>query len=301
MRIVITGATGFIGQNFIPMLVENEPSVEIMTLNRSVEKAEKLFPQKQCRHISVEEMAQIVDFKPDMVFHLATLSTSRNDWDIIEPMMSANLTFGVQLLHYVSQCPDLKLFVNIGTFAQYRLGTQQICDAYLYSATKTAFRQFVEYYSQLYSFKYVQLVPYTIYGGKDTAKKLIDYIIEATTSDTPVDMTLGEQVLDFTHVEDVAGFFLHLIRNLDLFAGIRNGEEFHIGTGRGTSPRELAAIVEREFGKKCNINWGGRPYRPMDTMYAVAPIAKNLELLKWRAKVSVEEGVRRMKERTNTL
>lgn len=268
-----------------------------MTLNRSVEKAEKLFPQKQCRHISVEEMAEIVNFKPDMVFHLATLSTSRNDWDIIEPMMSANLTFGVQLLHYVSQCPDLKLFVNIGTFAQYRLGTQQICDAYLYSATKTAFRQFVEYYSQLYGFKYVQLVPYTIYGGKDTAKKLIDYIIEATTSDTPVDMTLGEQVLDFTHVEDVAGFFLHLIRNLNLFAGIRNGEEFHVGTGRGTTPRELAAIVEREFGKKCNINWGGRPYRPMDTMYAVAPIAKNLELLKWKAKVSVEEGVKRMKER----
>lgn len=297
MRIVITGATGFIGQNFIPMLVENEPSVEIMTLNRSVEKAQQLFPQPQCRHISVEEMAQIVEFNPEMVYHLATLSTSRNDWEIIEPMMAANITFGVQLLHYISQCKELKLFVNVGSFAQYRLGTQQVSDAYLYTATKTAFRQFVEYYSELYGFKYVQLVPYTIYGGKDTAKKLIDYIIEATTSDTPVDMTLGEQVLDFTHVEDVAGFFLHLIRNLNLFAGIRNGEEFHVGTGRGTTPRELAAIVEREFGKKCNINWGGRPYRPMDTMYAVAPIAKNLELLKWKAKVSVEEGVKRMKER----
>ena len=297
MKIVITGATGFIGQNFIPMLVENEPTVEIMTINRSVEKADAMFPQPQCRHISVEKMNEIIDFQPDMVFHLATLSTSRNDWDIIEPMMAANITFGVQLLNYISQCKSLRLFVNIGTFAQYRLGTQQISDAYLYSATKTAFRQFVEYYSNLYGFQYVQLVPYTIYGGKDTAKKLIDYIIEATTSETPVDMTLGEQVLDFTHVEDVAGFFLHLIRNLDLFAGIRNGEEFHIGTGRGTTPRELAAIVEREFGKKCNINWGGRPYRPMDTMYSVAPIAKNLELLKWRAKINIEEGVRRMKER----
>jgi len=297
MKIVITGATGFIGQNFIPMLVENEPTVEIMTINRSVEKADAMFPQPQCRHISVEKMNEIIDFQPDMVFHLATLSTSRNDWDIIEPMMAANITFGVQLLNYISQCKSLRLFVNIGTFAQYRLGTQQISDAYLYSATKTAFRQFVEYYSNLYGFQYVQLVPYTIYGGKDTAKKLIDYIIEATTSETPVDMTLGEQVLDFTHVEDVAGFFLHLIRNLDLFAGIRNGEEFHIGTGRGTTPRELAAIVEREFGKKCNINWGGRPYRPMDTMYSVAPIAKNLELLKWRAMINIEEGVRRMKER----
>ena len=119
MKIVITGATGFIGQNFIPMLVNNEPTVEILTISRSVEKAQKMFPQPQCRHISVDEMAEIVDFKPDMVFHLATLSTSRNDWEIIEPMMEANITFGVKLLHYVSQCTDLKLFVNIGTFAQY--------------------------------------------------------------------------------------------------------------------------------------------------------------------------------------
>ena len=294
MKIVITGATGFVGQNFIPMLVENEPSVEVLTINRSAEKAARMFPQPQCRHISVPETAQVVDFNPDMVFHLATLSNSRNDWDIIEPMLSANITFGVQLLHFVSQCKGLRLFVNVGSFAQYRLGPQQVSDAYLYSATKTAFRQFVEYYSAQYGFKYVHLVPYTIYGGKDTAKKLIDYIIESTTSEVPVDMTKGEQILDFTHVEDVAGFFLHLTRNLDLFSSIRNGEEFHIGTGRGTTPRELAAIVEDVFGGKCNINWGGRPYRPMDTMYAVAPIAKNLELLKWRAKISIEEGVRKI-------
>lgn len=295
MKIVITGATGFIGQNFIPMLVKAAPEVEILTINRTVEKAKTMFPQPQCKHISVEEMAQIVDFNPEIVYHLATLSTSRNDWDIIEPMMEANITFGVKLLHFVSQSPQLKLFVNIGTFAQYRLGTQQVSDAYLYSATKTAFRQFVEYYSKQYGFKYVQLVPYTIYGGKDTAKKLIDYIIESTTSEVPVDMTLGEQILDFTHVEDVAGLFIHIMQNLSLFENIRSGEEFHVGTGKGTSPRELAALVEKEFGRKCNINWGGRPYRPMDTMYSVAPIAKNLELLHWRAKISVEEGVRKMK------
>lgn len=296
MRIVITGATGFIGQNFIPVLVKTAPEVEILTINRSAKKAQKMFPQPQCKHISVEEMAQIVDFNPEMVYHLATLSTSRNDWDIIEPMMEANITFGVKLLHYVSQCSALKLFVNIGTFAQYRLGTQQVSDAYLYSATKTAFRSFVEYYSKQYGFKYVQLVPYTIYGGKDTAKKLIDYIIESTTSETPVDMTLGEQILDFTHVEDVVRLFIHIMQNLNLFDNIPNGEEFHVGTGKGTSPRELAALVEQEFGRKCNINWGGRPYRPTDTMHSVAPIAKNLELLHWRAGISVEEGVRRMKE-----
>lgn len=297
MRIAITGATGFIGQNFIPALIKAEPAIEILTINRSVEKAKKLFPQSQCTHISVEEMQKMVDFDPEMVYHLATLSTSRNDWDIIEPMMKANITFGVQLLHYVSQCKSLKLFVNIGTFAQYRLGTQQVSDAYLYSATKTAFRQFVEYYSHLYGFKYVQLVPYTIYGGKDTAKKLIDYIVEATSAETPVDMTMGEQILDFTHVNDVVDFFIHVLQNRDKFDKIRNGEEFHLGTGVGSTPRDVAAIVEKVSGKKCNINWGGRPYRPMDTMHSVAPIAKNLELLQWRAKINVEEGVKMLWEK----
>lgn len=297
MRIVITGATGFIGQNFIPALIKTEPAIEILTINRSVEKAQKLFPQPQCLHISVEEMPKMVDFNPEMVYHLATLSTSRNDYEIIEPMMEANITFGVQLLHYVAQCKALKLFVNIGTFAQYRLGTQQVSDAYLYSATKTAFRQFVEYYSHLYRFKYVQLVPYTIYGGKDTAKKLIDYIVEATSAETPVDMTMGEQILDFTHVNDVVDFFIHILQNRDKFDKIRNGEEFHLGTGVGSTPRDVAAIVEKVSGKKCNINWGGRPYRPMDTMHSVAPIAKNLELLQWRAKINVEEGVKMLWEK----
>lgn len=297
MRILITGATGFVGQNFIPALLDEQPDVEIMTVNRSVEKAQNLFPYAQCQHISVDGMAEIVGFQPEVVYHLATLSTSRNDEEIIEPMMAANITFGVQLLHYVSQCESLKLFVNIGTFAQYRLGTQRVSDAYLYSATKTAFRQFVEYYSHLYHFKYVQLVPYTVYGGKDTAKKLIDYIVESTNAETPVDMTMGEQILDFVHVSDVEGMFIHILQNLSLFDQIANGEEFHIGTGVGTTPRQIAAIVEKEFGKKCNINWGGRPYRPMDTMHSVAPIAKNLELLQWKAKVSVEEGVKMLWEK----
>jgi len=35
----------------------------------------------------------------------------------------------------------------------------------------------------------------------------------------------------------------------------------------------------------------------MDTMHSVAPIAKNLDLLHWRAKISVEEGVKMLKVR----
>lgn len=295
MKVLITGATGFVGQNFIPALIKKSPQISIMTVSRSVEKAQQLFPDSHCQHISTGQLKQIVEYNPDVIFHLATLSTSRNDEDIISSMIDANITFGVNLLHYLSLCKNIKLFVNIGTFAQYRLGTQTVSDAYLYSASKTAFRQFVNYYSHLYNFKYVHLVPYTIYGGKSESKKLIDYIIESVHSEKAVDMTKGEQVLDFVHVDDVVSFFIFLIENISLFRFINNGEEFHIGTGIGTRVRDLASLVEKTFNAKCNINWGGRPYREMDTMYSVAPIAKNLEILKWKASISIEEGLQIIK------
>lgn len=44
--------------------------------------------------------------------------------------------------------------------------------------------------------------------------------------------------------------------------------------------------------KKCNINWGGRPYRERDIMYAVAPIAKNMPLIGWKAKIGISEGIK---------
>lgn len=64
-------------------------------------------------------------------------------------------------------------------------------------------------------------------------------------------------MLDFIHVDDVASFFVHVIQNIDKYQQLQNGEDFHLGTGRCISVRELAFIVEKVTGKHCNINWGG--------------------------------------------
>ena len=37
---------------------------------------------------------------------------------------------------------------------------------------------------------------------------------------------------------------------------------------------------------------GGRDYAPSDVMYAVAPINKNVQMLNWKAKILLEEGLR---------
>ena len=303
MRLLLTGITGFVGQNLVPMIIKECPETDILTLNipSDLDKAKTLYPYSQCKHILTTDLEEVKAFNPEVVMHLATVTTPRNDTEIIKPMLAANIEFGVLLLDTLSQCDALRLFVNTGSFAEYRFGLSKIDDAYLYTATKSAFRHFCDYYSNLIGFKYITVVPYTIYGGKPTVKRLLDYIIESIDSEKPVDMTAGEQILDFTHVSDLASFYVHILKNIDKFLSLDNAEEFHVGTGKGMSIKDLVTIVEKVYGKKCNINWGGRPYRDRDTMHAVAPIAKNINLVDWKASIDVEKGISMMKDGIYTL
>lgn len=294
MKILITGATGFVSQNMIPLLVDRCKDIRILTLNRSLEKAEQLFPADlyaNIKHTKADSWDDILMFDPDIVFHLAAYSTASNDKESIEPLISSNITYGIQLLNILGNCPSFKFFLNTGSFAEYRLGATHVNNAYLYSATKTAFRIFLDYYSELHGFKYITAVPYTIYGGKPTIKRLMDYLMESIDSPKPVDMTKGGQILDFIHVNDVASFYIHVINNFKKYLQLRNGEEFFLGTGYGTKIRDVASIIEKITGKKCNINWGGRPYRSRDIMHAVAPVAHNMELTGWHSEVSIYEGI----------
>lgn len=293
MKVLLTGITGFVGQNLIPMLLKECPNDEFLTMNLDAKEAEHKYPSAlygNFSHVGINDFKSVEEFNPDVTIHLATVTTARNDTEIIVPMMKANIEFGVLLLDALSRCSAMKLFVNTGSFAEFRYGNGDFDAAYLYTASKTAFRSFVDYYSTLCGFKYMTAIPYSVYGGKMTVKRLMDYIKESMDSENPVDMTPGEQILDFIHVNDVASFFTHVLKNIDRVLSVPNGTDFHLGTGRGTSIRELAEMIEVKYGKKCNINFGGRLYRERDIMYAVAPIAKNMPLIGWKANINISEG-----------
>lgn len=285
-KVLVTGATGYIGRRVVALLGRMD-DVKVLTLSRNTEKAYELMTYGNVEHIGAEEWGRVKEYKPDVVLHLATYSTSGDNEEIIEKLIISNIMYGTRLLNALQECRNM-LFVNVGSFAEYRLGQENgFRDAYLYTATKSAFRHIVDYYADKCGFRYVTAVPYTVYGGVDTGKKLIDYMVDSIDSEEPVKMTKGEQVLDFVHVEDVARFFAAMVEHSEV---IENRHEFHLGTCVGTRVRDLAEIISREIGQKLNIEWGGREYRPLDVMYAVAPRDEYLNRY-WKAEISIEEGV----------
>lgn len=290
-KVLISGSTGFIGSVLVPKLAAS-PENHILTLNRNVDKAHSKFGVfgnvDYCCH---DDWDAVREFNPEIVIHLAGLSSANEDMELAKQLVESNVSYGTLLLNALSACDNLRLFVNTGSFAEYRQGPAKVDCAYLYAATKAAFQSFVDYYADKCGYRAVTAILYSVYGDDKTIKRVMDYIAESVDATSPVDMTAGEQVLDFIHVDDVAEFYCKIIQNYNsLDKGTRL---LHVGSGVGTRIRDIAEIIKKVSGRECNIRWGGRPYRPRDIMYAVAPHSDELERLGWKAMRTLETELRR--------
>ena len=287
-RILITGATGFVGRHLIPILLKNKYVLAEVTRNK--ERSEILFGNTTFKIDSSDSSFKnkIQDFEPSIVIHLASYLTSSDQWKDVENLVDTNLLFLSKILDAISEL-NIDLFVNTGTFAEYFKGDDILIPAYFYAATKTASRSIVDYYANAYSFKQTTLVPYTIYGGQDSQKKIIDIIFDSIDSSDGVDLSPGEQVLDFIHINDIIEFYVEVVKYHEKLPMISN---FKLGTGKGHTLRELANLVEELTGKKTQIHWGACEYRKSDVMHAVADLKSIKEIFDWVPKISLKEGLK---------
>lgn len=285
MRILVTGVTGFIGSELLTLLLENFSDAEILCCVRNRNHVgDRMLMSSKVRLCEGINENDISNFNPEFVIHLAAYNTSNEENGDIDALVESNIRFGLHLLGALRKTTALKLFVNTGSFSQYTSNG----DAYLYSASKSAFEIFLKYYCKSNSWKYITVVPYSVYGGQKTIKRIIDYIVESVDAIEPIDLSPGYQELDFIHVYDVASFYVSAIKNYSL---INNGSIFHIGTGKPTSIRQLSAVVQNILGGKCNINWGGKKYRHNDIMYACAESQQVRDSI-WSPKYDLLEGLK---------
>jgi len=296
-NVLVTGGTGFIGQKLVKVLIKNQYNVAVIV--RDINLAKEMFGDAV--HYIDNKTSQtfklnIQAFSPDIVAHLAAYSTSRDDLEAIESLIESNVLFLSRLLDGLREC-DLKLFINTGSFSEYYQNDDVLNPAYFYSATKISSRYIIDYFSKVCGFRVINNILYTVYGGQTPHKKVIDYIISSLGSKVPINMTAGEQVLDFVHIDDVVNFYLLLINKATDFDF--QYREYNVATGQGSSIKMLSKMIEKQTGQQANINWGAIEYRPRDIMWAVANIQKERDELQWQPLVPLENGVKRYLDEIN--
>ncbi len=284
MNILLTGGSGYVGKNLINQLAKNT-SFNIFSVIRT-----KIDLPKNVKAINYDSnfKENIIKSNPDIIVHLASYLTSSSEIEETNKLIQANITFGTVLLDALKAC-KIKLFINTGSFSEYHFNTGDLNPTYFYSATKTAFRSILKYYSELKKFKVVHVIPYTIYGGVYTKMKILDILFGSLDSNEKIKLSSGLQLLDFIHISDVVDFYIHLIENSHI---LQHHENYHLGSGRVINLQELAIKIEQLTGKKIQAQWGAQIQRERDTIYACAPIANLKETLNWNPKISLDEGLK---------
>jgi len=289
MRILVTGATGFVGGHLVQRLLKDQYQVHILS------RPETNFSQlESClervvvhtHHGSTQEMIDNVKkAKPDVVIHLASLFIAEHKSTDIDDLISSNVLLSTQLLESMA-VNNIRLFINVGTSWQH-YGDDEYNPVNLYAATKQAFVSVLRFYIETSGLKVINLELFDTYGPNDRRGKLFALLDRLVSTGDKIDMSPGHQCLDPIYIDDVCNAFVIALKRLRS-GQVKNSETFSICSGDPVELRNLVEIYENEAGVKLNVQWGGRTYRPREVMH---PWSGGVKLPGWTPQVTLREGI----------
>lgn len=291
VKILVTGATGFVGTHLVSSLLDNGYDVHCIVRGESdttdIDVRSSILRWDE----SISELMKYFEKENfNGVIHLASLFLSSHKCEDIENLISSNIRFGVYLLE-ASTKNNINWFINTGTFWQH-YNSEDYNPVNLYSATKEAFMKVAKYYTEVCPnliFSTIKLSD--TFGPKDTRRKILNLWLENAKSGSQLEMSNGEQILDISYIKDVISAYILLVRKLSL--DDRNKfqlKEYVVTNEEKISLRKLATLFEEVTLLKLNIKWGAQPYRKREVMI---PFDKGKLVPGWKQKYSLHDAIKK--------
>jgi UDP-glucuronate 4-epimerase len=310
-RAMVTGGAGFIGSHLCERLLRGgdqvvcfdnfdnfyDPDIKI----RNVEGINKKFPDRLkliTGDIRNSEHLQEAFQKNriDLVVHLAARAGVRPS--IEQPLLyqDVNIRGTMVLLEF---CKEYKvkdfIFASSSSvygenqrvpFSEKDLDIQPISP---YGATKRAGELLSYSYHHLYGMNIACLRIFTAYGPRQRPEMAIHKFTRLVDQGEKVPMFGdGSSRRDYTYIDDLIEGILSIIHRSKGF------EVYNLGESQTTSLKELIQLIEKALGKKALVEM--LQPQPGDVSTTYADITKAKEMLGYRPKVKMEEGIRRFVE-----
>lgn len=306
MKILVTGAAGFIGSHCAERLAG---------MGHKVVGADNYSPyyDQDLKHKNAKDLEGVgisiaridlrepkdftkLDSDFEYIFHFAgqpgiAASSSFEDY------LMNNLVATKNLIDFALTCKGLKMFINISTSSIYGLHatlTEESAPApaSFYGVTKLAGEQLVLSKSREKKLKTCSLRLFSVYGPRERPEKLYTKLIGCGffNQEFPLFEGSEEHVRSFTYVGDIIDGVVSVIGNEAKVDGqiINMGSEAEHTTGEGI------AIVENILNTEIRKNI--IPKRQGDQMFTKANIDKARKLLNYNPQTTLEEGIKKQVE-----
>ena len=245
MRVLVTGATGFVGRHTLTPLLER--GFEVHAVARTPGEADVVWHTADLLAAGAPE-ALLASVQPTHLLNLAWNAQPGVYWTTPENLAWTQVGIALQRAFAGERA------VHAGTCAEYDwsyglCGEQTpLRPATLYGACKLALSSVVGAYGPPTAWGRI----FFLYGPFERPERLVSSVVRSLLAGSPVDVTHGRQVRDFMHVADVAEAFVALLCS-DVTGPV------NIASGEPTTLRDLLSRIAFKLDGADLIRFGARP------------------------------------------
>lgn len=268
MKILVTGATGFIGNHVIRCLLENAKDHDIIATSANPEKAGTFDWFDKVTYVSCDFHKEKVNFfekfnRPEVVIHLAWSGLPNYSAPFhIEENLPANLAF---LINFIEN--EVKKIAVAGTCCEYGLLEGCLAEdmpsnpVTMYGLAKDTLRRSLELLTVNRAVMLNWIRIFYLYGPGQNSKAIIPLLEHAIQCGEKVfNMSGGAQLRDYLPVEQAAGYICKIALQ-DKIPGIVN-----CCSGTPISIKNLIENRIKELHADIALNPGYYPYPDYELM-----------------------------------
>jgi nucleoside-diphosphate-sugar epimerase len=286
-RVLVTGATGFIGRNALVPLLKRGYEVHATYTKRPLDIEDVLWHRCDLLDASAVRAA-VNQTRPSHLLHFAWSVEHGKYWT--SPLNVEWLAASLQLIR-VFQESGGERFVGAGTCAEYEWGSPRCVEgesplrpATLYGVSKNALREVAESFAQTKKFGFAWGRIFLTFGPHEDGARLVASVARALVRGETAECSPGNHQRDFLHVQDVAEAFVALADS-----DVRGS--FNIGSGEPVRVRDVALMLASAAGRDDLLRLGALPERAGDPAVLVADVRRLREELGWKPRFSLRQAL----------
>jgi len=253
-KFIVTGATGFIGRFLVEDLLSK--GHRVITPVRQKSAKQVLRGAEIVDSDDLEELTSVFEGS-DCVFHLATLFRGTHSSNDVRNMIDSNVQFTAIVCEAAFKA-GVKKIVYTESATQHVYGLPFTATS-LYASTKQAGTDILRYYASVGLHAICVTIPDTL-GPNDQRGKLLSLLQKSATMKEVLQMSPGEQLVDYLYVTDVVSGLIHASSLFDSVSG-QEMTFVRLSSGRLISLKTFVGLVQKYLDDPLQIEWGAREYR----------------------------------------
>lgn len=286
-KVLITGASGFIGRHCLPLLLEQ--GYEIHSISRHPLSSDPDIYWHQFDLLDRLNVAQVIaQIKPSHLLHLAWYAVPGKYWTALENFQWVQAS--LDLLQVFKEYGG-KRVVMAGSCAEYDW-QYGYCDESItplnpqnpYSICKHSLALMLDTFCKQADISAAWGRIFWLYGQSESPNRLVSSVIKSLLNNTTAQCSAGNQIRDFLYVEDVADALVQIL-------GANLTGAINVGSGIPISIRTLVEYIGTMLDRVDLLQFSPQNDCHREAPLVVANVQRLRSELLWTPKYSLQQGI----------